>query len=255
MAKRDIVARLLDRHGRTHADECGIRVRGGGDDLFQLLLMALLMSARISTDIAVRATRALLAHGWTDARAMADASWQGRVDALGEGGYVRYDESTSRYLGETSELLLDRYGGDLRRLRDEADRAPEELRRRLKACKGIGDVGTDIFFREVQGVWPELHPFLGRRELEVADRLGLGDRPATVGRLVPDGELPRLAAALLRARLADEVEALRDGDDLGALSATQVDTMTKDELLAHAREVDLSGRSSMTRDELASALA
>lgn len=255
MSRDDVVARLLDRHGRTYADECGIRVDGGSDDLFQVLVMALLMSARISTDIAASATRALFRHGLTSAAAMAGASWQERVDALGEGSYVRYDESTASYLGETSDLLLERYDGDLRRLRDEADRDPEEERRRLTDFKGIGEVGADIFCREVQGVWQELRPALDRRALEIADDLGLGERPETVAGRVPAEDLPRLAAALVRARNAGEVEAIRDGEELADLSPTQAETWTKGELLERARERDLSGRSSMTRDELADALS
>jgi hypothetical protein len=38
-------------------------------------------------------------------RAMAEASWQQGVDALGRGGYRRYDERTSTMLGEGAELL------------------------------------------------------------------------------------------------------------------------------------------------------
>lgn len=51
------------------------------------------MSARISADLELSAARALFDHGMTSARAMADTSWQERVDALVEGGYRRYDEA------------------------------------------------------------------------------------------------------------------------------------------------------------------
>ncbi len=72
----------------------------------------------------------------------------------------------------------ERYRGDLRRLRDEAARDP--ARELLEECKGIGDVGVDIFFREVQGEWQEPRPFLGERALRSAGRL---DLPADFKRL------------------------------------------------------------------------
>jgi hypothetical protein len=76
-------------------------------------------------------------------------------------------------LGETSALLLDRYKGDLRRLREEAGHQPATERKLIKECKGIGDVGADIFFREVQRDWSELFPFADKRALQAAKRFGL----------------------------------------------------------------------------------
>lgn len=253
MADEQVLARLLERHGRTYADEVGIRVRGRPNDLFQLLVMALLMSARISSDIAVRAARALFDHGFTDARAMAEASWQERVDALGEGSYIRYDESTSRYLAASSELLLDRYDGDLRRLRDDADHDSTRMRSLLQHCKGIGDVGVDIFFREVQLVWEELYPFAGGA-LHTAEALRLGGSARELSGLVPRERFPELVAALIRARLADDVRTVRDGPGDLPPTSTQLDTMSKDEIYEVAQEREVSGRSQMTKDELRQAL-
>lgn len=64
-------------------------------------------------------------------------------------------------LGDTTTLLLERDGGDLRRLRQEVERDLGEERRLLKEVKGIGDVGVDIFFREAQREWVEVRPFAG----------------------------------------------------------------------------------------------
>jgi hypothetical protein len=93
---------------------------------------------------------------------------------LNQAGYARYDERTSTILADTSALLLDRYGGDLRRLRAAAGHDSAAERRLLKEFKGIGDVGVDIFFREAQRAWSELYPFADRRALQAAGRLGLG---------------------------------------------------------------------------------
>jgi hypothetical protein len=48
-------------------------------------------------------------------------SWQDRVDALGRGLYRRYDERTATMVGDTADMLIDRWGGDLRRPDADAD--------------------------------------------------------------------------------------------------------------------------------------
>lgn len=208
---RAIARVLLDRCPRSFGGQVGANLtRAGPTDLFRLLTGALLASARISGDIAVAATRALADAGWTTARKMAAADWAERTRVLNESGYARYDERTSAMLGETSDLLLDRYGGDLRRLRDEAGREPAAERRLLKACKGVGDVGVDIFFREAQLAWDELHPFVDARARRAADRLDLPADDETLASLVSRPDLPRLLTALVdvdRRKTYDEVRA------------------------------------------------
>jgi endonuclease III len=212
--QRTVVRALLQRHGTTYAEEIGIRLgRGGPSPLFRLLCAALLLSARISADIAVAAARALADHGWTTPRKLADATWAERTRVLNRAGYARYDERTSRMLEDTARHLLDAYGGDLRRLRDAAERDPEQERRLLKEFKGIGDVGADIFLREVQRAWPELRPFFDRRALASARRLKLPAEPEELAALAPRGDTARLAAALVRAGLAKDHRAILSDAD------------------------------------------
>lgn len=191
-----LVRELLEQHGRTYADEAGISLKDTPAPLFQLLVLSLLLSARIRASVAVASTRALSRAGMRDARKMKDATWQQRVDALGEGGYRRYDERTSTQLGQAAELVLDRYGGDLRRLRKEGDAGWL-----LREVPGIGPTGRDIFLREVQGVWPEYAPFFDVKAQDGAKRLGLPASADALGELVHQRDLPRLAAALVRVAL------------------------------------------------------
>lgn len=206
MSKKDraVVQALLDRHGQTYAAQAGITLRNTPAPLYQLLVLALLLSARIRADTAVAAARALFAAGMRDARRMSEATWQQRVDALGEGGYRRYDERTSTQLGDGAELLLERYKGDLRRLREGTD--PKKL---LQEIPGIGPTGANIFLREAQAVWPEFSPYLDRKVLDGAERLGLPTSAEKLAALVDDGELPQLGAGLVRTaldkRIAEEV--------------------------------------------------
>ncbi|MFI9361457.1 endonuclease [Kitasatospora sp. NPDC053057] len=197
-----ITSRLLAEHGRTYAEEASITLRDKPSPLYRLLVLTVLCSIRISAGTATKAARELSAAGYRTPRAMADSGWQDRVDALGRAHYVRYDESTATALGEGAQLVLDRWHGDLRRLRDEADGDPDALRELLREVPRIGPVGADIFCREVQTVWPWLHPFFDERACAAAEDLGLPHTPRGLGALVPPKEHARLAAALVRVSLS-----------------------------------------------------
>lgn len=196
------VRELLDSYGRTYAAEAGIRLRNTPQPLYQALVLAVLLSARIRGEVAVATSRALSEAGLKTARRMADATWQERVDALGRGGYRRYDESTSTLLGKGARLLLDTYGGDLRRLREEGAGDLGALRTALRRVPGIGPVGADIFLREVQGIWPEAAPYLDAKTLQGARKAGLPDDPKALARLVNGTDPATFSAALVRAALA-----------------------------------------------------
>lgn len=198
--KRKVQA-LLDKYGQTFADEIGIKLNNTPAPLFQLLYASMLMSARIPAQNAVQAASALIDAGLTTPKAMAEATWQERVDVITWHGYKRYDERTSTMLGDTAQMVLERYGGDLRNLREEAgyDRASEH--RLLQQFKGIGQVGADIFLREVQGIWEEVYPFADDRVLQAAARLELGRDPQSLARLVDRQDFARLTAALIRVAL------------------------------------------------------
>ncbi|MFI0941489.1 endonuclease [Streptomyces sp. NPDC021020] len=201
--RQDITHALLDGYGRTYAEQAGIRMRDTPQPLYRLLVLADLLSARIRADIAVAAAKELSAAGMRDPRAMADATWQQRVDALGRGGYRRYDESTATRLGEGAELARRRYGGDLRRLRDDAGGDVAEIRGRLREFPGIGPAGVDIFLREAQAVWPRIAPYFDGKAGQGARALGLPSAPGKLADLAEgaDADPAVLAAALVRVSL------------------------------------------------------
>jgi hypothetical protein len=205
-----IIDVLLERHQRTYAAELGIDLAQGTPSvLFRWLCAAILLSARIGAKQAMQAARALADQGWTTAEKMAGSTWEERTRTLNRAGYARYDESTSRMLGDTAGMLLERYGGDLRKLREAAGREPARERELLKQCKGLGDVGVSIFCREVQQVWDELYPFADERALAAAGRLGLESDAQALAQRVSKQEFPRLVAALIRVSLAKDFEGVR----------------------------------------------
>jgi hypothetical protein len=198
---------LLKEAGRTYADEAGIKLADAPAPLYQLLVLALLSSARISTEIAVAAARELRKAGFTSPAKMAEASWQDRVDALGRGHYRRYDERTATMLGDGAELIQDRYRGDLRRLAAEAGDDPRAASRLLQEVPGIGPLGADIFLREVQAVWPWVRPYADRRITATAKDFGLPGSADGLAGAVGGKDLSRLTAALLRASRDKELAA------------------------------------------------
>jgi hypothetical protein len=210
-SKEDVCRAVLERHGTTFAEELRIDVaKGTPTELFRLLCASALMSARISSQISVAAARNLAKRGWRSPRKMAESTWEQRVKALNDAGYTRYQERTATMLGDLTEHLLERWGGDLRKLREEAEREPKRERRLLKEFKGVGDVGVDIFFREVQVGWDELFPFADRRALDAAGRLKLGKDANGLVKLAGENDFPRLVAALVRVELEDDYDAVRE---------------------------------------------
>ncbi len=91
-----LVDALLARHGRTYAEELGIKLAGNSPSaLFRLLVAAVLYSARINAAQATNAARALTREGWTTTAKLAATSWEERVRVLNRHGYARYDERTA----------------------------------------------------------------------------------------------------------------------------------------------------------------
>ncbi|MEV6108899.1 endonuclease [Streptomyces sp. NPDC051940] len=214
--QRRRVGALLDTAGQTYAAEAGIRLRDTPQPLYQLLVLACLLAARIRASTAVAAARELFAAGMRDPRRMLEASRQQRVDALGRGGYRRYDERTATQLGDGARLLLDAYAGDLRNLRGQAHGDTAAVGRLLRQVPGLGPAGVDIFLREAQAVWPELVPCLDDKVLQGAHALGLPEDPGRLAALVDQDDLAALAAGLVRVsldrRMAESLRGHSDAD-------------------------------------------
>jgi hypothetical protein len=197
-SNEDIARAVLDLHGVTFSDDAGIALEDAPAPLFQLLVLAQLLSARISATTAVAAAVELRKRGWTTAAAMRSASRPSVVAALGRAGYRRYDERTATLLREMAELVLTRYAGDLRRLGQEAHGDVERAGGLVQQVKGVGPTGAAVFLREVQAVWPWVRPFLDERARAGARRIGLPEDGAQLADLVAPAELARFAAALVR---------------------------------------------------------
>ncbi|MGW7066370.1 endonuclease [Streptomyces sp. NPDC054855] len=209
--QKTVMRELLRTSGQTYAAEAGIKPADTPQPLYRTLVLSCLLSARIRASVAVASTRALYEAGMRGPRQMADATWQQRVDALGRGGYRRYDERTATQLGDGARLVLDAWGGDLRRIRERADGDAAALKRQLREVPGLGPTGADIFLREVQDVWTEYAPRFDAKVLQGAERLGLPRDTSALLRLAGDEKPGVTAAALVRAALDRKLaQATRD---------------------------------------------
>ena len=152
---------------------------------------------------------------------MRDASRSAVIATLGRSGYRRYDERTATRLRELAGVVLEKYGGDLRRLAAAADEDVERASALVQEFTGIGPTGAAVFLREAQAIWPWARPFLDARALEGAQRAGLPTDPSALAALVPSDELARFAAGLVRVSLwRSKQDPLGDDEsDAGAASA------------------------------------
>jgi len=71
---------------------------------------------------------------------------------LGEGHYVRYDESTAERLLKLCTKLNDEYGGKLGGIHEQSE-SRKDLEKRLAEFEGVGPKTVEIFMREAAKVW------------------------------------------------------------------------------------------------------
>lgn len=201
------------------------------DTLLAMLLDAMLKSRPISHDLSQRAVKKLVDEGYHNIQTLGDSSWDERTGVLRDGGYNRYREQGATNLGEAAQFIREKYGmstthflnpsisrplqltgvdGDLNNLLESAHHDRGEVRDRVKELKGLGDMGVDLFFNNVQSVWPEIAPFLDQRSLQTAEQVGIGrDLNSIFEELEGDAmQMSRLANGLSTVRLEKRQDAL-----------------------------------------------
>jgi endonuclease III len=137
----------------AHSRDISIDLTGGsGKAVFKWLIACQLFGERISQEVAARTFTELDHAGYTTPKKLANANWQAVVDALGRGGYRRYDESTARELISIGKYLLKHYDGSMKRWHRGADDAAA-ITKKVQEFKGVGPKAAEIFVRELKGVW------------------------------------------------------------------------------------------------------
>lgn len=190
---------LLAGFGRLYSEELGIDVASAHPpELYRWFLASQLFGARIAESVAVRTFRAFGARGLVTTEQVASAEHSALLQVMAEGGYVRYDGITSRKVQDAARKLLAEYGGDLNQLH-EAAADPEKLEQRLMEFWGVGRVTTNIFLRELRGVWERADPALGPLASLAAQHLGIDDfRAFWAGHALNGYDVRHFEAALTR---------------------------------------------------------
>ncbi len=204
MSHTDTAAELLETAGKTFAAEAGISLEDKPAPLYRLLVLAVLLSSRVQAELGTRACRELVDSGFGSPEKMRDAPRQDVFDALSRAKFLSKDQTTDA-LQEGAGLVVDRWKGDLRRMRREADGSADALAGLLTEVPRLGPVGAAIFTREVQLVWPEFRPYLDSKATDGAKAVGLPSDPGQLAELVTGDDLARFSAALVRTDLHDDV--------------------------------------------------
>ncbi|MER7459599.1 hypothetical protein [Micromonospora sp. NPDC126480] len=190
--KKRLVRRLAGS-GRGFAEQYGFRVVNNPSSLFQILCLAVLLSRRGDFRRALDSAHALYAQGWDSAARLARSLHAERVRVLRDSGQRGDVDGLATALGDLAQTVVDRYRGDLRRLRAVAHHDPERERALLTELPGVDATVVDLFLREAQALWREVAPVADRRALAAARKLGLGRSADDLAGLAGSGESERLA--------------------------------------------------------------
>lgn len=211
MTQMDVARKLIDEQGTLYSEAMGATIEHNTpQELFHWLIGALLLSARISGELAVQACKGLKAHDLHKIGTILETPRHKRIKVLNENGYARYDNIGADSTYETAKLVDEKYKRDLRKLREEAGGDEKHARKLLTEAKGVGDAGADIFLREVQWVWDEYYPRLDGPAARAAKDLGLPADAEKLSNVAGSKEqFVRLAAALTRAALDGPAEAVK----------------------------------------------
>lgn len=204
---------MFSRVGRGLAEASGLRVTNSPANLFQLLCLSILLRGSRDYRPAVRAVQALGDRGWDSAARMAQSSPEERLRVLREAGVGGKAREVAETLGDLARSIVERYRGDLRRLRTQAGQDPAVERKLLRELPGVDDTVVDLFFREAQGPWREIAPFADKRVLSAAGKLGLGRSPADLSAIVGGVESEKIAwlvGALARVDLDKRYDEMRE---------------------------------------------
>ncbi len=159
MTSKESIQALIKQYKGRFSAELGIDLPSGYPvEIFKWFLASVLFGARISETIVKKTFREFAARNVVSPKAILDTGWDGLVEILDEGGYVRYDFKTATKLLDMCKTLTESYRAELTNLHSSAA-DPRDLEQRLMSLAGgIGDVTVNIFLREMRGIWTKADP-------------------------------------------------------------------------------------------------
>ncbi len=155
---------------QSYSQELGLNL-SKPEDRFKWFLASVLFAKRISANAAKQTFLRFEQEELTNPDAILQAGWDQLVEVLDSGGYTRYDFSTSTNLLGIMKSLKETYG-DLEKLHEQSS-SYTDLERRLQEFKGVGPVCTNIFLRELRGIWEKAKPKPSLIAVSTAQKIGL----------------------------------------------------------------------------------
>jgi endonuclease III len=174
MNKSKFIQALIENLGGKFSSALGINLnKGDSEETFKWFLASILFGARISEKIAVNTYKEFEKRKVLSSDSVLKTGWDGLVQILDSGGYVRYDFKTATKLLEIMRNLKEKHGGDLNQLHKES-KDSRDLERNIKDLgKGIGEVTVNIFLRELRGVWERAEPYTSDLVILASKKSGL----------------------------------------------------------------------------------
>ncbi|KAJ5269317.1 hypothetical protein N7505_005075 [Penicillium chrysogenum] len=134
-------------HGTELADPRSLKA--SPEIVLAMALDALIKARPISHELTQKTIKVLIEASYHDINVLSETTWEDRTMVLQDGGYNRYREQGATNLGELAKLVVERYGG-------------------------MGDLAVEVFFNNVQSIWPSFAPSIDSRSLKTADEIGIG---------------------------------------------------------------------------------
>lgn len=172
--KQKTVKALLEKLGKRYSRVLGINLNSGKDEeIFKWFLASVLFGAPITETSVIKTYKCFQKYEVLTPKRILETEWDGIVRILDEGSYTRYDFKTADKLLEVMRNLMEKFNGSLKLLHSRASNA-KDLENRLKDLgKGIGDVTTSIFLRELREVWEKAKPNPTSLVVSAAKNLGI----------------------------------------------------------------------------------
>jgi endonuclease III len=193
-AASELVALVGGRWSR----QLGIDVDAGSDQVERWFLAATLSAAPAAPAVAARVLHALRDAGIVRIAQVRRVRYEELRAVLRRNGYARVDERVATRLRELADAVDARFDGEVAAIGAHVH-SPPELEMHLEELPGWGPVTTELFLRELRGVWPAADPPLDPHAERAAEHLG-----------IIDGELPALALVHIRAVARDAGLDVRD---------------------------------------------
>ncbi len=194
---------LIKQYPTTFREDVGLDFhRDDAEGLFHWLTATVLFAKPVSWKSSANTAKAFFDAGIVTAEQMADCGWSGRLEILEQSSMPRFRETMADLLGEMAGYVGERYAGDLHRLHD--DCSIEGVTRRLTDVPGIGELGCDIYLKEVQHIWKTAFPYADEDALNAAQQIGLPGHAERLANGRSREDFVRLVSALTKAALEND---------------------------------------------------